>query len=348
MRVLLPFFDPFDKPINHPVISGGTEMFCKSIYENFTTKVVQVPYASSQYSKKEKDLVVKNILQAAEDFDADIIISNFAQAIFCGAEIIKSKVPIMIVEHCVYGMASCISRWNNAVDAGHSVYFVSEWQEKKYARKAERTGQRVVPISGYVNPSYCKQLPTLKDIRFDCGTIGRCESGKNPFSLKRLTKDSKLSTLVITSKMPQPSTEPYWKRNQHWDNVLWDIPHDEVINNIAQCRSYFSTWTGETWGITALEALSCGVPVILNGDKNGGHASQIIPAHESHYKTIATGNKDELVDAIKSFGNVDRKEIQEMTWEKHSLDAWKLQMQNAMQKTIDKFNKPRGLSVFMS
>ena len=59
-------------------------------------------------------------------------------------------------------------------------------------------------------------------------------------------------------------------------------------------------------------------------------------------------NKDELIDAVNSFRNVDRKEIQEMTWEKHSLDAWKSQIQNAMQMTIDKFERPRGLSVFMT
>ena len=63
---------------------------------------------------------------------------------------------------------------NNAIDNGHSVFWVSKWQEKKYKKMAERTNQRVVPISGYVNPSYCKQKPKINSVEYDCGTIGRC------------------------------------------------------------------------------------------------------------------------------------------------------------------------------
>jgi len=78
-----------------------------------------------------------------EEINADVIVSNFAQAIYCGSEIIKSHIPIMIVEHCVYPMASCIGRWNNALDNGHSIFLVSKWQEKKYKMMSERTNQRV-------------------------------------------------------------------------------------------------------------------------------------------------------------------------------------------------------------
>ena len=59
------------------------------------------------------------------------------------------------------------------------------------------------------------------------------------------------------------------------------------------------------------------MPVILNCDNDGDHASEIIPAHKSHYKMIPNNDKDALYDAIKSF-DVDRKEVQEMTWEKHN------------------------------
>ena len=51
---------------------------------------------------------------------------------------------------------------------------------------------------------------------------------------------------------------------------------------------------------------------------------------------------DALIDAIKSFENVDRKEIQEMTWEKHNLEGWKSQMENAISMTIDNFKNNNG------
>ena len=211
---------------------------------------------------------------------------------------------------------------------------------------AERTNQRVVPVSGYINPSYCKQKPKINEVEFDCGTIGRCDNGKNPFKLKHMTKGRDVSSLVITSSTQLKKDIPYYNKNKYWDDVVWNEPYDKVIDNIAKCNTYFSTWNGETWGITAMEALSCGIPVILNCDNDGDHASEIIPAHKGHYKMIPNNDKDALYDAIKSF-DVDRKEVQEMTWEKHSLDGWKLQFTDAVNRTIDKFNRP-SLSAFMS
>jgi hypothetical protein len=90
-----------------------------------------------------------------------------------------------------------------------------------------------------------------------------------------------------------------------------------------------------------MEALSCGIPVILNSDKNGDHASEIIPADKSHYIKIPRDDKDALVKAIKSFENVDRKEIQEMTWEKHNKEKWKSDFVNFVDMTISKFNNER-------
>jgi glycosyltransferase involved in cell wall biosynthesis len=346
MKILLPFQDPYNHALTHPIVSGGTEMFCKSIYDNFNTTVHQVPYESIDYSMKDKKKISQDIINHAENIGADVIISNFAQAIYCGSEIIKSHIPIMIVEHCIYPMASCITRWNNAIDNGHSVFWVSKWQEKKYKKMAERTNQRVVPITGYVNPSYCKQKPQINETEYDCGTIGRCDSGKNPFKLKHMTKGRDVSSLVITSSTQLKKDIPYYNKNKDWDDVVWNEPYDKVIDNIAKCNTYFSTWNGETWGINAMEALSCGVPVILNCDNDGDHASEIIPAHKGHYKMIPNNDKDALYDAIKSF-DVDRKEVQEMTWEKHSIDGWKLQFADAVNRTIDKFNRP-SLSSFMS
>ena len=337
MRILLPFQDPYGRPLTHPVVSGGTEMFCKSIYDNFDTVVHQVPYESINYSMKDKKKISQGIINHAEDIGADIIISNFAQAIYCGSEIIKSHIPIMIVEHCVYPMASCITRWNNAVDNGHSMFLVSKWQEKKYKKMAERTNQRIVPITGYVNPSYCKQKPQTNETEYDCGTIGRCDNGKAPFKLKSMTRDGDIKSLVITSKTQRPEDIKYYERNKDWKDVLWDLPYNKVMENISKCKTYFSTWDKETWGITSMEALSCGIPVILNSDKDGDHASEIIPANKEHFKKIPNNDKDALVSAIKSFKNMDRKEIQEMTWEKHSLEGWKKQFANCIDKTVENF-----------
>ena len=47
-----------------------------------------------------------------------------------------------------------------------------------------------------------------------------------------------------------------------------DLNHVDVMKNLSKSMTYFSTCYHETWGITALEALSHGVPIILNSKKN--------------------------------------------------------------------------------
>ena len=111
------------------------------------------------------------------------------------------------------------------------------------------------------------------------------------------------------------------------------------MKNISKCKTYFSTWDKETWGITSMEALSCGIPVILNSDKDGNHASEIIPADNSHYVKITKDDKDALVKAIKSFDKIDRNAIQEMTWEKHSLKKWKENFSNFIDITAENFKR---------
>lgn len=340
MKILLPFTDPYNRAITHEVCSGGTEMFCKNINDNFDTIVHQVPYESINYPIIEKKKISRQIINHAEDINADVIISNFAQTIYSGKEIITSHIPIMMIDHIIYPMSSCITRWNKAIENGHSVFFVSEWQQKKYKLMAERTNQSVVKHSGYIRPGYVKikqEIPSEQI--YDCSTIGRCDSKKAPFKLKQLTKETELKTLVITSTTQLEKDKPYYERNKHWDNVLLNKPYNEVIENVSKSKSFFSTWNSETYGLTSLEALSCGVPVILNADKSNDHASTIIPASNEHYKVIPHDNKEELIKAIKSFENVDRKEIQEMTLEKHDRDAWKKHFENNIDITIENFKK---------
>ena len=148
-----------------------------------------------------------------------------------------------------------------------------------------------------------------------------------------------MKNLIISGKYQSENDKQYYEKHKDLDNVKWDIAYSEVIDKLSTFKTYFSTCNHETWGITALEALSCGVPLILNGYSDGTHASEIIPAHKRHYKVIPTDDKEELIKSIKSFDKVDRKEIQEMTWEKHSLEKWKNEFANAIDKTVENFKK---------
>jgi len=352
MKILLLYKDPFDREIDDPIVSGGGEMFCKSIYENFKDDVTvrRIDFESDlKWSGKKKNEEQRKIIIQAENKGVDVIISNYPQAIYTGAIIQKSHIPVMTILHSVYKMTSIIQRMNGLTHNGHSVFLVSEWQHKRYDELVGKIRKRYgddgafnnkyPDIAGYINSSYCKIEKKIVEPYWDCGTIGRCDRNKKPFMLRELLHDTDMTNLIISGKYQSENDKAYYNRNKELDNVKWDIKYDEVIDHLSKFRTYFSTCNHETWGITALEALSCGVPLILNGYKDKTHASEIIPKYKRHYKVIPTNDKKELIKAIKSFENVDRKAIQQATWEKHNKKQWKKAFTNAIDKTIDIFNK---------
>ena len=351
MKILLLYREPFDRRITSDTVSGGGEMFCRSIYENFDDVTVRsIPFRAEEcWSGKEKNQEQRDIINHAEDINADVICSNYPNAIYTGATIQKSHIPIMSILHSVYKMTSIIQRINGLTHNGHSVFLVSKWQHQRYKELVGKIRNRYgddgaydnkdIDISGYLNSSFCKIKKKIVDPVWDCGTIGRCDRNKKPFILKDLLKDSGMKNLVISGKYQAEQDKNYYNKNKKHDDVEWDIPYEKVITNLSKFKTYFSSCNHETWGITALEALSCGVPLILNGYSDGTHASEIIPAHKRHYKVIPTDDKEELIKSIKSFDKVDRKEIQEMTWEKHSLEKWKNEFANAIDKTVENFKK---------
>ena len=354
MKILLPYRDSCDREITSSVVSGGGEQFCKLINKNFiNVEVLQVPSKAEQsWSVKEKYDLQKKIVKTAEDVNADIIISNFPSSIYNGKYITQSKIPVMIVMHNRFKMGSIFSRLNNAVSKGHSVFLVSQHQQKYYEEFSNREHAKwpdddtnvMFEVTDYVRPSYCiGEKPKIRDkFNYECGTIGRCDNQKKPFLLKELTSND---NLVMTSQAQEEGHNGYYNRMKKLykgdKNVSWNDTHENLMKKLSNCKTYFSTWNEETWGITSLEALSHGVPVILNSDKDGEHASKIITNNPEHYRLIKTNDADELKEAIKSFDGVDRQQIQNEIWEKHSLEKWKTHIEKCIDKTKEKFYNKR-------
>ena len=53
-----------------------------------------------------------------------------------------------------------------------------------------------------------------------------------------------------------------------------------------------------------------------------------------------------MISAIESFRNMDRKEIQDMTWDKHSHSEWERNFSNCIDKTLDNFKKNNKFEKF--
>ena len=115
-------------------------------------------------------------------------------------------------------------------------------------------------------------------------------------------ENTNFKTVLMTNTPTDEKGLKYLNKNSHWDGVIFDLKHKDVMKTLSKSMTYFSTCPMEAWGITALEALSHGVPLILNS-KNGSHASTDLCSSDSYYKLVS---KDiQLAMAIDSFENIE-------------------------------------------
>jgi len=367
MKILLPYCD---FKIDDANIVGGIENFIRRVYTQYgnVTLVDLNPLllecggdnSSRDFIKKSNKLIKQKALEK----NVDIIMSNRMKAMFIGNDMLDFSIPFIHIEHMSSPLLSAIGNLHKIKKKGHSIFLVSPFQKNYFDGFAKRIGQDLINFDGFVEPAFLDgEKPKLNETpEFDCVTIGRCcPNTKRPFKLKTMLKDTNFKTLVITNPISHnteskiPANQKYFERNKHWDNCLFDIPHSEVMRNLSNAKTYFMTWEDETFGITGLEALSRGLPLILNSrmtedrkppkrqnHKLPLHASNIIPVNTRHYTNIMSNSKEELISAINKLIDVDRKEIQDMTWEKYTKKRWKTLLDNAIDKAIENFKSSRG------
>ena len=369
MKIVIPYINFQGRSFNDPVMIGGLEYFIKRINDHYdNVKVVELTDYILDDSKKpikNRNLVkqinnmVKNI---ALDYNADVIMSNWLFSIISGAGMMDSPIPIIHIEHTNSAMMSAVISLYRIKKNGHSVFLVNPYQKNYYDAYAKRLKRDQVEFDGYVEPALlCGEKPKVQDNpEFDCVTIGRCDPlYKMPYRIKSMLEGTNFRTLLMSNPERHDGRNKkcyeYWMKNKHWDDCLYDLPHGEVIKNLSRGRTYFMTWADECFPIVGLEALSCGLPLIINTrmSENRGpvtkqnfkyplHGGDLWAVDKSHSINIMHNSKEELIDAINKFKDIDRQEIQDMTWEKYTEKRWKSILDNAIDKTIENFKLKRG------
>ena len=369
MKIVIPYINFQGRSFNDPVMIGGLEYFIKRINDHYdNVKVVELtdyildgskkPIKSRKLVKQINNMV-KNI---ALDYDADVIVSNWLFSIISGAGMMDSPIPIIHIEHTNSAMMSAVISLHRIKKNGHSVFLVNPYQKNYYDAYAKRLKIDQVEFDGYVEPAFlCGEKPKVQDNpEFDCVTIGRCDPlYKMPYRIKSMLEGTNFRTLLMSNPERHDRRNKkcyeYWMKNKHWDDCLYDLPHGEVIKNLSRGRTYFMTWADECFPIVGLEALSCGLPLIINTrmSENRGpvikqnfkyplHGGDLWAVDKSHSINIMHNSKEELIDAINKFKDIDRQEIQDMTWEKYTEKRWKSILDNAIDKTIENFKSNRG------
>ena len=361
----MPFVSQRGNTLDSDVVLGGIERFQQLIYQNFNGKdgIEIIPVA---IPKKDRiNSSAKNILKdALVEHHPHMILTNSPNISLSLNlhKMVKQYGLSMIhvhhepLERSMMIMGVC----KNLIEMkklGVDIYMVSENQFNFYNENCRRlskgkddlldsNGDKI--IKGYINPAFADEnAHPSKSIYYDVCTIGRNISSKDPFWIHRKLEKTKLTTMVMTSGnvvYKSKANNKYVEENKKWDAeeheyriTEYGLSHKENMTHVSNSSVFISTWQLESWGITALEALSHGIPTILLTDSSGDHASEHIAAHPDHIiKLKKSSSKKEIVAAIeklKKYTHQERVEISETTKEKHSKEKW---IKDIGEKIIDK------------
>lgn len=337
MKILMPYVDIAGNDITSNVISGGTELFSRLVYKNFDVIVFPVKWETSIDENKK---IVNQIKTVIENEKPDVILSNNIKSA-CFRSLRNLGVPMMHITHTNYGIITSNQMLSEAIECGHSIFGVSQSNVNWLCQKSIRLHEPELKYSGIISPAYCMyDLPVQLSPKNNVVTVGRANSYKAPFSIHARFEKSQFNPVVITSLGVDQDSIEYYEKNKHKTHFL-NLNHGEIMSHLQNAVASVITCSKETFGITALESLSVGTPILIRPPKVGTHASAEIAASRDHYQ-LFTGS--DIFEQLDKLLKVDRNEIKEMTQEKHSQKNWVKTLSNAFDKTIENYKKQAKVS----
>ena len=354
-KILMPYSTHFDAKVDDShgkVITGGIEKFCFDLETNFEEII---PLCISKKDKENRN--TKSIIQdAINKHNPDFILFHNPW---------WSKMMMSFNVRLICVMHEPLVRDIRMVELGTllkklqenhcHLYFVSPAQLQYHRDMAKRIKKvDFGEIKGFIRPSFLQENLQLSDeLIYDCVTVGRSDNEKAPFLVHEKLKDSPLVSLVMTNEgvYKSDAINLYQEKNKQWKyprETFRGLSHSEVMTNISKAKVFVSTWDKESWGITAMEALGCGVPTILFTDESGNHASEIVAQSPDHIFKISrkcsSSEFEELVVSIINTHDAEkRKEISKKTIQKHGIESWKQHIQDIFDERMNDTNGRNSL-----
>lgn len=339
-KILLPYKKYRDVSIHSDVVMAGNTKFMKDLF-TYIPGIIPLEISEEDIAERR---VKSLMLNALREHQPDLVISNYPEANYSLLPLRQGIPTITIIHEYLMGdirFHSFVRYIQDIKKLGGKVYFVSELQKQFFDKKTNQIlGHSLGDFSGYLNPAFCvgDEMPA-KDIVYHATTVGRFDSYKDPFwlhsKLDSTDTSSDIVSCVSTGKLTvlknnefaQKYVEKHSDKWQYPRVTFFGLPHSESMSLIAQSGCFVSTMHFESFGITALEALARGIPLVLCA-KDNVHASESIAADKSHYRLInrKTTTGEDLVELIRELNTIsyeDRVAISEATKEKHSLVKWK-------------------------
>lgn len=353
MKILIPYFgvENFDAE-NSKVVVGGVEKFIQDMWLHIPG-VHLIRFEKGSGWRSNLDRMIAEVNKIQPDLVVNHYIGGGSGGTF-GPSLSKHvNVPIMNVCNISpgsIGSLSAVQNMRTMTNNGHKLWFVSEHTYKLWNTLSLRVNKEPLTYHGVVPAGMVKKKPeftSIADCEFDIFTIGRCEANpKNPFMVHQLAKKHGLKSLVISNVIPGE----YYDKNKDWtgDQVtLWNLPHDEVLKQIPRCKFFVSTCNSETYGIAALEALSYGLPLLLNQYKES-HASQSICADVNHARLFSRTNfADKYNELASIYDDEMRADIINKTYAKNNIDSWISSVSGAFETSTFEVSKKLTLENFL-
>jgi glycosyltransferase involved in cell wall biosynthesis len=348
MKAIVPFLMRHETDfVDSSKVVGGLERFVQLICLHSDMDVV--PFYYTDEDRKGR-LVTKKLIEFIHLHSPDVVISNHDTTTLTTNVQKATNVPVLWITHTSAGgifKLKQLETMEEFYSLGGTIAMVSKSQYDSMNKLSRRVSSKDLLLNGgFINSAFAigNEEPS-NEIDWDCVTIGRMDKEKDPFMLHRFAKNSNMKTLVLTSNYvaSQKNTE-YENENSHWQSpqhILFNLEHKDVMAHLSKSAVYLSTCSRETWGITALEAFSHGIPVILirNSTNNYKHASEDISPSPEYFEALTTKRQSDFLSAVDMLKKIDRIALSQATKEKHSKAKWVSTLHRLIDKTIENHKK---------
>lgn len=356
MKILLPYKKFSEVSIFDDKIPGGLEKFAKLVYQNIPN-VIPIEFT---FDDQRKRRVTAKMAYEAKKHNVDVILSNYDNTPLMTRLQDQVNLPVFLIGHTLALTAFKLKVMKEVpkfLAKGGTIALVSGYQFDTWKKMSGKVNPEFeFEISGFVCPSFCSGTEKKSyEKRNNIIVVGRGDKAKNPFFVINKLEEYKkkyghqpFDVTVITTKYRLEKNAEYLRSNSHWDSdpqyrVFWSIPHDQVLDEISKSSVLVSTCPDESFGITAMEGLSHGVPVIVITNSDDKHASFDIAATMNHLSPLRKTCKPEaFVEAVQDLMKKPASftdEVYEMTQAKHSKDEWRKNILNLCEIAITRYEK---------
>lgn len=264
-----------------------------------------------QFESDNREKIDHKMLESIAKFKPDVIISSreFSKIYY---PLMAFKVPILYMSHTVPGFWMDYTNANSLYDFlmnGHSVSAVSEYHKKGmlayYQRKRKGWKFDRIDIDFVLYTQYTERKTAIQCEK----VVKHCSVAhkqKDTFLIHSIFEDTDIPTEVYTSNSyfgykPNDYVENALKKYVEYPRQTFlNMNHENIVQSMANAGCAFVGLAPyDSCPITALEALSQGVPVIAKGKGNIHPSKELLTDKYKKYVHVYKDKNDFIETALK-------------------------------------------------